>query len=103
MNLAEFLEALKLCQSLQRFVFIGDHTVRLDVTGTRAVDWPSLVLACIVSPTVDWGKCELEIKSDRSAFQSYFGSNKTEVADSADVCHYRDMILFGSNVAKLPY
>lgn len=102
-NLAGLLNHLKQCQSLQRIVIIGDFTVNLDVAEAGDLDWPGLVLACIISPIIDWGNCPLQIRSDHPAFQSYLGGSKSVAADRLDILHYRDMILFDTNVAKMPY
>jgi len=101
---ANLLHALKLCPSLQRMVLIADYTVRLDLNGTRALDyWPSLVLACIISPTVDWEYCRLQINPVHPAFQSYLGPSKREAADRIACHHFQEMILFETNVANMPY
>lgn len=102
-NLTDLLETLKVCSSLRRIVLIADYTVHLDVAGTAALDWPSLVLACIISPAVDWEKCQLPIKSEHPGFQSYLGASKKEAAERLDVSHFNDMILFDTKVAKMPY
>ena len=102
-QVTDLLDALKLCPSLQRMVLIADFTVGLDLSGTKELDWPSLVLACIISPTVDWENCRLKINSSHSAFQSYFGPSKREAADCLAPHHYQEMILFETNVANMPY
>jgi len=84
-------------------VLIADYTVRLDLNGTRALDWPSLVLVCIISPTVDWEYCRLKTNSVHPAFQSYLGPSKTEAADSIACHHFQEMTLFETKVANMPY
>lgn len=99
-KVSDLLDALKLCPSLRRFVIIGDL---LDLNGTGSLDCSSLVLACIISPTVDWENCELKINSDQPAFQSYLGASKGKAAGFMASHHYREMIMSDSNVAKMPY
>jgi len=103
LNVDHLLSALKLCRSLRRLAIIADDTIRLDLSGAGALNWPTLVLACIISPNADWEQCELNIKSDHPAFQCYFGGSKSEAADRLETVHYQEMILFDSHVAKTPY
>jgi len=103
-NAADLLDALKLCPSLQRMVLIADYTVGLNLSGTRALDWPSLVLACIISPTVDWeNQGQMKINSGHPAFQNYLGSSKKEAAGRMAPHHFQEMIIFESRVANMPY
>ena len=104
MNGLEILEVLRLCRTLRRFAIIADYTVPVQFHDAGAViDWPFLVLACFISPSVDWENCPLRIKSDHPAFQAYLGPSKAEAAFRFAPVHYHEMVLFDSAVAWSPY
>lgn len=103
MDGSPLLEALKLCRTLRRFAIIADYTVPVHFTEPMIMNWPHLVLACFISPTVNWEECSLRIQSSHPAFQCYLGTSKAHAADQLVPLHYHEMILFDSAVARLPY
>jgi len=100
---AHLIDTLKQCPSLRRVAIIGDYTFRLDLKSIGAVDWPLLVLACVISPTVNWKECHIQIKSDHPGFQCFFGSKRSEAAAVLTPFHYQEMVRFEPSVAKMPY
>ena len=100
---AQLIDTLKQCPSLRRISIIGDYTFRLDLKSRRALYWPLLVLACVISPTVNRKDCNIQIKSDHPVFQCFLGSKRSEAVAALTPFHYQKMVRFEPSVAKMPY
>ena len=95
--------------SLRRIAIIADWKTPVQLppaTDVDAVHFPGLILACLISPTVDWnsrsGAGSFQITSDHPAFCSYLGGSKAEAASILPAVHYNQMILFDSHVTDSP-
>lgn len=99
--------------SLRRIAIITDlkTPVQLLPPGTRDEDavihFPGLVMACFISPSVDWtsrsGAGSFQLTSDHPAYCSYLGGSKAEAASLLPAVHYNQMVLFDSHVTETPY
>lgn len=98
---SEILVALKLCCSLRRFAIIADQSVTVDLLKTE-IEWSSLILICIIAPNLNQADQEFRIFSTHPAFQSYFGTSIAEASAKLASVHVNEMVLFESQIAKLP-
>ena len=97
----EIFRALQLSSSLRRFVIIGDQFVKFDLMNTK-LNWTSLVLACVISPNLTDDIVNFHINSCHPAFQFYMGKSTDEAIDKVSAIHANEMIVFESQIAKLP-
>jgi len=97
----ELLIAFRFCRTLQRLVILGNRNIFIQLENI-IFDWPTLILACIITPKIDWDACRFKIVSSHAASQSYFGPSLIDAASKIASVHYNDMILFDSHVAKMP-
>lgn len=93
--------ALQLSSSLRRFVIVGDHFVKFNLRNTK-FNWTSLVFACVISPTLTDDFVNFQINSSHPAFQFYIGESTDEAIDEVSAIHANEMIVFESQIAKLP-
>lgn len=97
----EILATLKLCCSLRRFSIIADQSVTIDLTKTK-MEWPSLILICIIATNLNQEVQDFCISSTHPAFQSYIGASIAEASTKLSSIHFNEMVLFETQVAKLP-
>lgn len=98
----ELLISFRLCRTLQRLVIVGNRNVLIQLENIT-FNWPTLILACVITPKIDWDACRFQIVSCHAASQSYFGPLVLDAASKIASVHYNDMILFDSHVAKMPF
>ena len=66
------------------------------------MEWTSLILMCIIAPSLNQDVHEFRITSTHPAFQSYIGSSLAEASAKLPSVHVNEMVLFESQIAKLP-